>query len=436
VPLVKLLLVPGLPNTSSLHGEAEVLALGGQASGRPCGTRRIADTFLAWWRSLPVDCGNACRRGIQRYLRDGTPGASAASERVSLAQARITHHHPLSDAAVLGMGRLRTPFRDAGAQQHGARLPAMRQHPAGAPAVADLGTRHQRGRTFKDQVGHRRLEPHQTAPPGTHLKLSHSLSRPDGSSSMPIELFNDGRHKCLMFSDLSDSGSAAVQANQFLVVDGDTGAVIDPGGNLAYNELYLGMQQHFPPHKLASILASHADPDIIAALDRWMTSTSAKLYISTLWERFAPHFCKPGKTAGRIVGIPDAGMRIGVGSSTLWAVPAHFMHAEGNFQFWDPVSHILFSGDLGVSLGGNPRQVIASLAHHLPLMEPFHRRYMVSGKILKLWARMVAELPIRMIVPQHGSPLTGAAVGEFIAWVQTLDCGIDRMQQADYALPA
>jgi hypothetical protein len=26
-------------------------------------------------------------------------------------------------------------------------------------------------------------------------------------------------------------------------------------------------------------------------------------------------------------------------------------------------------------------------------------------------------------------------VGEFIAWVQTLDCGIDRVSQADYALP-
>ena len=252
---------------------------------------------------------------------------------------------------------------------------------------------------------------------------------------MPIELFNDGRHQCLMFSDLAGTGDAAVQANQFLVVDGDTGAVIDPGGNLAYNELYLGVQQHFPPHRLASILASHADPDIIASLDRWMTATPAKLYISTLWERFAPHFCKPGKTAGRIVGIPDAGLRIAVGGGLLWALPAHFMHAEGNFQFWDPVSRILFSGDLGVSLGGDPRRYVTSLAEALPRMEPFHRRYMVSGKILKLWAQMVKLLPIDMIVPQHGAPLAGAAVAEFIEWVQTLECGIDRMGAADYALP-
>ena len=253
---------------------------------------------------------------------------------------------------------------------------------------------------------------------------------------MPIELFNDGRHKCLMFTDLGDQGGAAVQANQFLIVDGDTGAVIDPGGNLAYNELVVGMQKHFPPSRLSSILASHADPDIIAALDRWMTSTPAKLYISALWERFAPHFCKPGKTAGRIVGIPDAGMHIGVGHSVITALPAHFMHAEGNFQFWDPTSGILFSGDLGVTLGGDPQQRITRLGDALPQMEPFHLRYMASGRILKLWAKMVKKLPLRMIVPQHGAPLEGDAVPAFIEWVQTLDCGIDRMTQADYAVPA
>jgi flavorubredoxin len=253
---------------------------------------------------------------------------------------------------------------------------------------------------------------------------------------MSIELFSNGRHRCVMFSDLTAGFDAAVQANQFLVVDGDTGALIDPGGNLAYNELLLGVGRHFAPHRLSAILASHADPDIIASLDRWMTATPARVYISTLWERFAPHFCKAGKTDGRITGIPDAGLRINVGDSQLWALPAHFMHAEGNFHFWDPISRILFSGDLGVSLGGEPQRPITRLADALPLMEPFHRRYMASGKVLKLWAAMVQPLPIEMLVPQHGAPLVGAAVGEFIAWVQTLECGVDRVGPADYRLPA
>lgn len=255
---------------------------------------------------------------------------------------------------------------------------------------------------------------------------------------MAIELFNQNGHVCLMFAHLSDEGGEAVQANQFLVIDGDQGAIIDPGGNMAYNELLLTISRYFPPNKLTEILASHADPDIIASLDRWMTSTQATLYISKLWERFAPHFCKPGKTAGRIVGIPDPGMRIKLGRSEIIALPAHFMHAEGNFQFWDPVSRILFSGDLGVSLGTSKdaSAPITSLAPHLARMEAFHRRYMVSQKILRLWANMVRDLPIKMIVPQHGAPLTGDAVKEFIGWIGDLTCGIDNVTQANYTIPA
>ena len=252
---------------------------------------------------------------------------------------------------------------------------------------------------------------------------------------MPIELFQLGEHRCLMFTDLCDEGGEAVQANQFLVVDGDTGAVIDPGGNLAYNELVLGMQKHFPPSRLSAIIASHADPDIIASLDRWTTATPAPIYVSKLWERFVPHFCKPGKTAGRVIGIPDSGMRIRVGQHDLIALPAHFMHAEGNFQFWDPVSQILFSGDLGVSIGVDPRQPVHDFAAHVQYVEAFHRRYMVSRKVLQYWARMVRPLPIKMIVPQHGAPLAGHAVDDFIDWVEQLECGIDLFAQQDYALP-
>jgi flavorubredoxin len=200
----------------------------------------------------------------------------------------------------------------------------------------------------------------------------------------------------------------------------------------------MAMTHHFPPHQLTAILASHADPDIVASLDRWTTATQAKIYISRVWERFIPHFCKPGKTTGRIVGIPDAGMRIRVGRNDLIALPAHFLHAEGNFQFYDPVSRILFSGDLGVSLisGKQAAEPVTSLATLLPKMEAFHRRYMVSNKVLRLWADMVSTLDIRMIAPQHGAPMTGRAIGQFIEWVRDLDCGVDLFGAANYQVPA
>ncbi|MBV8621449.1 MAG: FprA family A-type flavoprotein [Curvibacter sp.] len=256
---------------------------------------------------------------------------------------------------------------------------------------------------------------------------------------MPLELYSAAGHACYMFTDLIEEGGQAVQANQFLIVDNGTGAIIDPGGNLAFNELFLGMSKHFAPSKLSYLLASHADPDIIASLDRWMTSTRAKLVISRIWERFAPHFAKVGKTEDRVIGVPDAGGKLQLGHNELWLLPAHFLHSEGNFHFYDPVSRILFTGDLGVSLttGQQAQKPVTDLRAHIPLMEGFHRRYMVSNKILRLWVRMARQLDISMLVPQHGAPIVGAtAIAQFFDWLETLMCGIDLFDDRAYQLPS
>ncbi|WP_298923896.1 MBL fold metallo-hydrolase [uncultured Ramlibacter sp.] len=241
-----------------------------------------------------------------------------------------------------------------------------------------------------------------------------------------------------MFTDLIDDDGQAVQANQFVVVDNGVGALIDPGGNLAFNELFLALSRWFPARELRWLLASHADPDIIASLDRWLTSTKASLVISRVWERFVPHFTKVGKTDDRVIGVPDAGGRLPLGKSELWLLPAHFLHSEGNFHFYDPVSKILFTGDLGVSLmgGAEARIPVTQLAGHIPKMEGFHRRYMVSNKILRLWVRMARQLEVRMLVPQHGAPIEGRrAITDFYDWVETLMCGVDLFDDRAYQLP-
>jgi flavorubredoxin len=255
---------------------------------------------------------------------------------------------------------------------------------------------------------------------------------------MPLELYRDKHHACLMFTDLIEEDGQAIQANQFLIVDHDVGAIIDPGGNLAFNELFMGVSRHFPPQRLAYLIASHADPDIIASLDRWMTATQARLVISRIWERFAPHFTKVGKTENRVIGVPDAGGRLLLGRSELLLLPAHFLHAEGNFHFYDPISRILFTGDLGVSLttGAQAQRPVTDLMPHIARMEGFHRRYMVSNKILRLWVQMARQLPIAMIVPQHGAPIMGRqAIDDLFNWLEGLQCGIDLFDQRAYQLP-
>ncbi|WP_374340552.1 MBL fold metallo-hydrolase [Methyloversatilis sp.] len=256
---------------------------------------------------------------------------------------------------------------------------------------------------------------------------------------MAVELFNNGTHVCLAFYDLVDEESDhAVQCNQFLVVDGAHGALIDPGGNMTYTGLMMSMQRYFPSKDLDLILASHADPDIIASMNKWMVSTSCKVIISRLWARFLPHFTTGRDYTARIIPIPDEGMRIPLGSMEMLALPAHFMHSEGNFQFYDPVSKILFSGDMGASMIGHAEALppVADFDAHVPHMFGFHRRYMVSNKICRYWANMVRGLDIEMIVPQHGARFEGKVmVKRFIDWIENLPCGVDLMTQAHYRTP-
>jgi flavorubredoxin len=256
---------------------------------------------------------------------------------------------------------------------------------------------------------------------------------------MAVELYNDGKHVCLAFYDLVDEAhDHAVQSNQFLIADHGHGALVDPGGNMTYNALLMAMQKYFPSKELNYILASHADPDIIASVNKWFIASPCKVLISNIWTRFVPHFTTGRDVTGRIEGIPDEGMNIRLGECAIMAVPAHFMHSEGNFQFYDPVSKILFSGDLGVSLvdHATAEKPVADFAQHIPNMIGFHRRYMVSNKILRFWAQMVRGLDIEQIVPQHGQRFVGKAMcNKLIDWLEQLPCGIDLMTQDSYRLP-
>lgn len=245
---------------------------------------------------------------------------------------------------------------------------------------------------------------------------------------MPTELFRKGDHLCVAFHELV-RGDEGVQANQFLIVDGAQSALIDPGGALLYTPLTMAVSQYVQPRELTWILASHQDPDIIGSVDRWLMYTSARIVCSKLWGRFIPHSVphyQQGAGKERYVLLPDEGGPVSLGKTTLQAIPAHFLHSVGNFHFYDPVSRILFSGDLGASMDPGPYVPVTDFVAHIPKMAGFHRRYMASNRACRWWARRARKLEIDMIVPQHGLPIAGAEnVQRFIDWVESLICGTD-----------
>lgn len=80
-------------------------------------------------------------------------------------------------------------------------------------------------------------------------------------------IFDNGKHQCIMFSDLVKGDG--IQSNQFLILHSDeetVGAVIDPGGDLTYTPLTLALLKHTDIKHIRYVIGSHQDPDIIASL--------------------------------------------------------------------------------------------------------------------------------------------------------------------------
>ncbi len=254
-------------------------------------------------------------------------------------------------------------------------------------------------------------------------------------------LFDNGTHKCISFTSLVKG--EGVQANQFLILDNERAAVLDPGGDLTYVPLTMELNKYTRLTNLDYVMASHQDPDIITSMPRWLVYTEAKVVASKLWARFLPHlnsaFMSDRMKGGwleRLIELPDHGGVIPLGESRIIVVPAHFLHSVGNFQFYDPIAKILFSGDMGASMVDDASKPLENFAAHIPKMKSFHQRYMCNNKVIRLWVQMVRTMDVEMMVPQHGTPFIGKEqINQFLDWIETLQCGTDLMDETVFTCP-
>jgi flavorubredoxin len=132
----------------------------------------------------------------------------------------------------------------------------------------------------------------------------------------------------------------------------------------------------------------------------------------------------------RFIGVPDEGMTVEmVPGFRLQLVPAHFLHSEGHINVYDPLSRILFTGDIGAAMLPLDKDYafVDDFKAHLPYIEEFHRRYMCCNRAARIWVEAVSKLDIDMLAPQHGPIYRGKAVKDFLAWFKELQCGVDLM---------
>lgn len=212
-----------------------------------------------------------------------------------------------------------------------------------------------------------------------------------------LTLFDAPGHRNVL---LEASGTGDEQSNQHLIIHEGSGILLDPCGR----QLFATVHEQLAGARLESLFLSHQDADVVASVGGWLRSTDAIAWASNLWLRFIPHCGLDGVRLGRLKGIPDQGMVLNLSGLEFLVLPAHFLHSPGNFQLYDPVSKILYSGDLGAPVDDGFGEV-------------------VSGCSLRAWAKMARTLDIELIAPQRGNIVKGKArVDRFISWCEQQEC--------------
>jgi flavorubredoxin len=240
-------------------------------------------------------------------------------------------------------------------------------------------------------------------------------------------LYEDGKHRCVVFRHILPE--LTLGSSQYLIMDGEHGALLDPGGALGVRTLFQEVAGFLAPDQLAYLLLSHQDPDVCGSVGSWLESTECRICMPQPWVRFVPHLLvreHHDAFARRVVGIPDDGAVIELGDAELLALPQHFLHSDAALSFYDPVSKILFCGDIGASESDGDQTTPEQVDALIEQIEPWHRRHMGSRAACAAWTARVRSLDLNLLAPQHGGLIQGAAaIGRFLDWFEHLECGQD-----------
>ncbi|HEC25608.1 MAG TPA: MBL fold metallo-hydrolase [bacterium] len=222
-----------------------------------------------------------------------------------------------------------------------------------------------------------------------------------------------------------------IDTNQYLLIHDDVATIIDPGGIEMFSSVSSAFAGEVRMSNVKFIFSSHQDPDVVSALALWLSITDSKIIIDRIWSSFISHY---GAKPNNMIMVEDGGMKFNMAKDYAFdIIPAHYLHSPGQLNLYDPISKILFTGDIGAALipkedlksKRRPNVFVKDFDNHIKYMEFFHKRFMPSNEPKKIWIDRVSKLDVEMIVPQHGLIFKGKdMVNRFLNWFDSLNLGI------------
>jgi flavorubredoxin len=236
---------------------------------------------------------------------------------------------------------------------------------------------------------------------------------------MDTNLFQSSGHQCIILGHgESDHG----KRRQVLIRHGDHCAVIDPGGDMVFGPLAMAIARHVALDAMDYVFTAHEDPQSVARLERWLEGTDTCIVASRDWIRLNTGQGDSRETIRRkrrFLLLGQRGGRVPLGKSELRVLPALPAQSVGQPGIFDPVSRILFSGDVGATdlHDGAHCEHFETL---LPWLAKRRPAYLHDSRGCREWALIARDLRPHMILPRCGAPIVGTqAVGRFLDWLET-----------------
>ncbi len=244
--------------------------------------------------------------------------------------------------------------------------------------------------------------------------------RPSAGSDRPVVLAEHGDRAVYWLGVPDDT---AFRCNTYLIRDGDTALIVDPGGRQYFERLRERVADILPERALAGMVLSHQDPDVAGSMVEWLRlNPEMTVFATPRTQVLLPHY---GMADYRWHDMERAPEYVFPSGARLRFIPAPFLHFPGAAATFDEASGLLFSGDIWAALDLDWSLMVSDFDAHIPKMDLFHTEYMASNLAARGFLANLEGLEVRSILPQHGSIIGPDLVERAFDYLRGLRCGTD-----------
>ncbi|MEW6670993.1 MAG: MBL fold metallo-hydrolase [Thermodesulfobacteriota bacterium] len=240
------------------------------------------------------------------------------------------------------------------------------------------------------------------------------------------------------------------QCNPFLIVQDDAAVLIDSGSRSDFAIVMMKiLQAGVGPENIVALIYQHYDPDLCGSMPNFIDmcdNPDLKVFSEKNNNIFISYYIQKEKY--HLVQSIDAyGYKLDFNGRTLQFLPTPYAHNPGSFVTYDEKTKTLFSSDIFGSFSAKQELFLQlddacfacadysdcpNRKNYCPLPDiiAFHETVMPCKKSLRKSMRIIKEMDIDMVAPQHGSIFDNKRdIHHIIAKLESLEkVGIDGIE--------